>query len=79
MGRSILEFLMAQSNRFQREPCCPRCGNSFIFIDATFWVDGQDEASTIPLPVCLNCESETPAKKDLPMSTTALQAFSASE
>lgn len=78
MGHPILEFLVAQSNQFQRERCCPRCGNSFIFVDATFWVYGEDEGCTVPLPFCSACKTETRTRKDSPMSTPTLQAFNAS-
>lgn len=78
MGHPILEFLMAQSNRFQRDPYCPLCGNSFAFVDATFWIYEKDEARTIPLPFCPACESGTLTTKNSPVSVTAFQAFDAS-
>lgn len=78
MGHPILEFLIAQSHRFQRDPYCPLCGNSLTFVDATFWIYEEDEARTIALPVCPACESETFTEKDSPISATALQDFGAS-
>jgi hypothetical protein len=78
VGRPILEFLIAQSNRFQGDPYCPVCGNSFTFVDATFWIYAEDEGYTLPLPFCSACESEIFTKKDSRMSTTARQAFDAS-
>jgi len=75
VGRPILEFLLAQANRFHGDPYCPTCDHPFTFIDATFWIYEDDEACTIPLPFCLACESGTLTSKDLLMSNTALQAF----
>lgn len=78
MGHPILEFLIGQSSRSQADPYCPLCGNPFTFVDATFWIYGQDQVHTIPLPFCSTCESEVPTGKDSPVSTTAFEAFEAS-
>jgi len=67
VGHQFLEFLVTQSNQFQREPYCRLCGNSLIFIDATFWIDGESEACMIPLPVCPACGPEIRTKKSLPI------------
>lgn len=78
MGHPTLDFLIAQSNRFQRERFCPRCGNPFTFVDAVFLVVGQDEASTVALPVCLFCDSEILGKEDSLMSAISSYSFNES-
>lgn len=85
MAQQILEYLVSQSNRFQREPYCPRCGKSFVFADVTFWIDGEDEGCPISLPVGCACDSQAnpqsapPPANDLAASTPALQDFNASQ
>jgi hypothetical protein len=77
MGDPIHEFLLAQSGQFQRDRSCPLCGHSFTFINATFWRLGQDEAWMVPLPICLNCQSELRTRKDRPLKIASSTPFDA--
>lgn len=67
MGYPILDLLLAHSNRFQASPACPLCGSSLLFIEATFWIYGQDEGCTIPLPVCSGCGLKSSVTKSAPV------------
>ena len=60
---SLREFLNAQSAPVQHLRLCPKCGNPLTYIDTTCWLYERDEAWTIHLPVCRNCESATDEAK----------------
>jgi hypothetical protein len=64
MGRSFLEFLIEQSNRVRRERLCSQCGELVVLKEATFWIYGEDEAWTIPIPICPSCEPGIAGKQN---------------
>jgi hypothetical protein len=73
MGRSFLEFLIEQGERVRREALCPQCGELLVLKEATFWFYGQDEAWTIPIPICPLCEAEIVSKQEASMSIRGSQ------
>lgn len=53
---AVKNFLKQNSGRPSRQ--CGKCGEPMQYMDAYFWLDGTDVASTIPLPFCPDCEPD---------------------
>jgi hypothetical protein len=53
---AVENFLKQNSGRPSRQ--CGKCGEPMQYMEAYFWLDGTDVASTIPLPFCPACEAD---------------------
>lgn len=53
---AVKNFFRQNSGRPPRQ--CGKCGEPMQYMDAFFWLDGTDVASTIPLPFCPVCEPD---------------------
>ena len=56
--RSLKAFLRLQSKDRPRATRCADCGSICQHLPARFWLDGDDEMFTIPLPFCPQCNPE---------------------
>ena len=62
LHQSFKNFLMAESSRAQKEGTCVRCGAPVQFMDATFWLNGDDSGWNVRIPIC-SCAAAKPLEQ----------------